>query len=223
MRTRHLGAALLTAMLTVALVASMAAAALWQQWRGVEVEMAERTRTQSLWVLTGALDWARLILREDARAGGADHLGEPITTGHPQLTRLFPDADTIARVDPQVLGELGIVRQRQAALQALARAVLAGTLDLDSHAAPEHTIPALVALPGIGPWTAQYIAMRALRWPDAWPVGDVALTQALGLPDHRSAAAHWAAQQRSLRWQPWRSYAVIRAWSGAHVAQEPSP
>jgi general secretion pathway protein K len=64
-------------MLTVALVASMASAALWQQWRGVEVETAERTRTQSLWVLTGALDWARLILREDARAGGADYLGEP--------------------------------------------------------------------------------------------------------------------------------------------------
>ena len=77
MKRRQSGAALLTAMLTVALVASMAAAALWQQWRGVEVETAERTRTQSLWVLTGALDWARLILREDARAGGADYLGEP--------------------------------------------------------------------------------------------------------------------------------------------------
>lgn len=77
MKTREAGAALLTAMLTVALVASMAAAALWQQWRSVEVEAAERARTQSLWVLTGALDWARLILREDARSGGADHLGEP--------------------------------------------------------------------------------------------------------------------------------------------------
>jgi general secretion pathway protein K len=74
---RQRGAALLTAMLTVVLVASMAAAALWQQWRSVEVETAERTRTQSLWILTGALDWARLILREDARSGGADHLGEP--------------------------------------------------------------------------------------------------------------------------------------------------
>lgn len=78
MKTRHnTGVALLAAMLTVALVASMAAAAVWQQWRSVEVETAERTRVQSLWVLTGALDWARLILREDARAGGADHLGEP--------------------------------------------------------------------------------------------------------------------------------------------------
>ena len=65
------------AMLTVALVASLAAGALWQQWRSVEIETAERARVQSLWVLTGALDWARLILREDARAGGADYLAEP--------------------------------------------------------------------------------------------------------------------------------------------------
>ncbi len=71
------GAALLLAMLTVTLVASLAAAALWQQWRSVAVEAAERSRVQSGWVLTGALDWARLILREDARSGGADHLSEP--------------------------------------------------------------------------------------------------------------------------------------------------
>lgn len=77
MKARQSGAALLTAMLTVALVATMAAAALWQQWRSTEVEAAERTRVQALWVLTGALDWSRLILREDGRSGGADHLGEP--------------------------------------------------------------------------------------------------------------------------------------------------
>ena len=71
------GAALLLAMLTVTLVASLAASALWQQWRGIEIESSERTRVQAGWVLTGALDWARLILREDARNGGADHLGEP--------------------------------------------------------------------------------------------------------------------------------------------------
>ena len=76
-QVRQAGAALLTAMLTVALVASLAAGSLWQQWRSVEVETAERARVQSLWVLTGALDWARLILREDARTGGADHLSEP--------------------------------------------------------------------------------------------------------------------------------------------------
>ena len=76
---RDRGAALLAAMLTVTLVATFAAAALWQQWRSIEVEAAERARVQSTWVLTGALDWARLLLREDAKSGGTpyDHLGEP--------------------------------------------------------------------------------------------------------------------------------------------------
>ena len=76
-RQVHSGAALLAAMLTVTLVATFAAAALWQQWRSVEVEGADRMRVQSGWILAGALDWARLILREDARAGSADHLAEP--------------------------------------------------------------------------------------------------------------------------------------------------
>jgi len=71
------GAAILTAMLTVVLVATLASAMLWQQWRGAEVESAQRTRVQAAWILVGALDWARLILREDARQGGADHLAEP--------------------------------------------------------------------------------------------------------------------------------------------------
>jgi general secretion pathway protein K len=77
MTRRQTGAALLAAMLTVTLVATFAAAALWQNWRSVEVESAERNRVQAGWVLTGALDWARLILREDGRSGGADHLAEP--------------------------------------------------------------------------------------------------------------------------------------------------
>ena len=79
--THQRGAALLAAMLTVALVATFAAGALWQQWKSIEVEGAERQRTQARWLLTGALDWARVILREDARAGDAnapaDHLAEP--------------------------------------------------------------------------------------------------------------------------------------------------
>ncbi len=75
---KNRGAALLAALLTVALVATLAAAGLWQQWRSVEVEAAERQRSQASWVLAGALDWARLILREDAAAGSSvDHLGEP--------------------------------------------------------------------------------------------------------------------------------------------------
>ena len=75
--TRQRGAALLAAMLTVTLVATFAAAALWQQFRGIEVESAERGRVQASWILTGSLDWARLILREDGRNAQADHLAEP--------------------------------------------------------------------------------------------------------------------------------------------------
>ena len=79
-RTHQAGAALLAAMLTVTLVATFAAAAMWQQWRAIEVETAERARIQSAWILIGALDWSRLILREDsiARNGdGTDNLSEP--------------------------------------------------------------------------------------------------------------------------------------------------
>jgi general secretion pathway protein K len=71
------GAALLTAMIIVTLVATLAAAMVWQQWRSVQIEVAERARLQAAWILSGALDWAKLILREDAKTGGADHLGEP--------------------------------------------------------------------------------------------------------------------------------------------------
>lgn len=71
------GAALLVAMVLVTVVTTLAAGMVWQQWRAVEVEAAERARTQSAWILNGALDWARLILREDKRTGNVDHLGEP--------------------------------------------------------------------------------------------------------------------------------------------------
>ncbi|HEX6364166.1 MAG TPA: type II secretion system minor pseudopilin GspK [Albitalea sp.] len=76
-RSRQRGAALLTAMVVVTLVATLAAGMIWQQWRAVQVEIAERARVQAAWILSGALDWASLILREDLRSGGADHLGEP--------------------------------------------------------------------------------------------------------------------------------------------------
>ena len=76
-RATQAGAALLTAMIIVALIATLASSMIWQQWRAIQVESAERSRTQSAWILSGALDWARLILREDAKNGGTDHLGEP--------------------------------------------------------------------------------------------------------------------------------------------------
>lgn len=76
-RPRQRGSALITAMVIVTLVTTMAASMMWQQWRAVQVEAAERASQQSQWVLSGALDWGRMILREDARNGGPDHLGEP--------------------------------------------------------------------------------------------------------------------------------------------------
>ena len=86
-----------------------------------------------------------------------------------------------------------------------------GQLCLDAGVDVPSTLAQLQNLPGIGDWTAQYIAMRALRWPDAFPAGDVALHKALGLSDTPRAAQ--AAQVASLAWQPWRSYAVVRAWA----------
>ena len=77
---RQRGAALLTAMVIVTLVATLASAMVWQQWRAVQVEAAERSRLQSAWILTGALDWARLILRADVRSGRATALTEPWAT-----------------------------------------------------------------------------------------------------------------------------------------------
>jgi general secretion pathway protein K len=98
------GAALLTAMLTVALVATFASAALWQQWRSIEVEAAERSRVQAEWILTGALDWARLILREDRNA--VDHLGEPwaVPLQEARLSSfLAADRNNTADTGPEVL------------------------------------------------------------------------------------------------------------------------
>jgi len=76
-RARQRGAALLLAMLIATLVATLASGMVWQQWRSTRVEAAERTRAQASRILSGALDWARLILREDARGGVVDHLGQP--------------------------------------------------------------------------------------------------------------------------------------------------
>jgi AraC family transcriptional regulator, regulatory protein of adaptative response / DNA-3-methyladenine glycosylase II len=136
--------------------------------------------------------------------------GQPITTPYPELTRLFPTAQALAQATPGSLGELGIVKQRQGAIIALAQAVNSGTLNLNTPANALATIEQLKALPGIGDWTAQYIAMRALRWPDAFPAGDVALHNALGVRAAKSPAK--AAEAAAQAWRPWRSYAVLRAW-----------
>jgi AraC family transcriptional regulator of adaptative response / DNA-3-methyladenine glycosylase II len=142
--------------------------------------------------------------------------GEPIETPIAGLNRLFPSPAALAAATGDALGQLGIVRQRQAAIQAIASAVAAQRLPLHAGADVPATLAALKALPGIGDWTAQYIAMRALRWPDAFPAGDIALQKALGVQDAKNPAKE--AQAASLAWQPWRSYAVIRAWAALPAA-----
>ena len=139
-------------------------------------------------------------------------LGKRIETPWPELTHVFPSAEAIATCSAEVLGAVGIVRQRQRALQALAQAVHTEALSLEPGAPLQATLGALQTLPGIGDWTAQYIAMRALRWPDAFPSGDVALHNRLGVRamPHPAQAALRAAEV----WRPWRAYAVIRIWHG---------
>jgi AraC family transcriptional regulator of adaptative response / DNA-3-methyladenine glycosylase II len=139
-----------------------------------------------------------------------DRFGLPIQTPWPGLNRLFPAPAVLAQAEGDALGQLGIVRQRQAAIVAIARAVAGQHIALNGGADVPATVAALKALPGIGDWTAQYIAMRALRWPDAFPAGDVALHKALGVQGQKAPAK--AAEQASLAWKPWRSYAVLRAW-----------
>jgi len=141
-----------------------------------------------------------------------DRFGEPVETPWPQLTRLFPTPAVLAAASGDALGQLGIVKQRQAAIVGIAQAVADKRLQLHSGADVNATLATLKELPGIGDWTAQYIAMRALRWPDAFPAGDVALHKALGVQGLKNPARE--AELASAAWKPWRSYAVIRAWSG---------
>ena len=135
-----------------------------------------------------------------------ERFGPAIASPFPDLSRLFPDAATLAGADPADIGTLGIVRQRVRALQALAVEVAEGRIQLHRAAPLQATLDALMALPGIGPWSAQLIAMRALAWPDAWPASDIGILNALGTRDVQHATGLAEA------WRPWRAYAVMRLW-----------
>jgi AraC family transcriptional regulator of adaptative response / DNA-3-methyladenine glycosylase II len=144
----------------------------------------------------------------------ASTLGTPVRTPFTDLTHAFPDAATVAATSASTLGELGILRRRVAAIQALAEGVAGGTLRLAPGADVEATLAALNALPGIGDWTAQYLAMRALSWPDAFPAADYGVLKALG---ERSPAR---VRQRAEAWRPWRAYAVLHLWQSLTDSQE---
>lgn len=137
----------------------------------------------------------------------AEALGEKIETPFADLTRLTPQAAQVAHASPDDIARLGIIRTRAACILALAQAFHSGALQLEPGSDPEHAIARLVALPGIGPWTAHYIAMRALRWPDAFPKEDIVVRNNLGGVSARRA------EEMSLPWRPWRAYAVMHLWN----------
>jgi 3-methyladenine DNA glycosylase/8-oxoguanine DNA glycosylase len=107
---------------------------------------------------------------------------------------------------PTDIAAQGIIASRARAIAALAAEVAAGSLKLEPSAPLEPTLAALERIPGIGPWTAQYIAMRALAWPDAFPHPDVAVLKAMRETSGKRALA------RAESWRPWRSYAVLHLW-----------
>ncbi|SOY65121.1 AlkA N-terminal domain-containing protein [Cupriavidus taiwanensis] len=122
------------------------------------------------------------------------------------LRYTFPGAAAVAVLPEAALREAGVSPGKARTLQVLSRRVADGTLVLDPHAAPEQAVAALSEIDGIGDWTAQYVAMRALGWPDAFPGTDYALRKVLGVTTARAMHA------RTAQWAPWRAYAAIHLW-----------
>jgi AraC family transcriptional regulator, regulatory protein of adaptative response / DNA-3-methyladenine glycosylase II len=155
----------------------------------------------------------RAILGQQVSVKGATTLagrwaqafGTPIATPYPELNRLTPSAQQMICVSPDEICALGIVGARARCLSLLAAAVLERTVVLTFAPNVEEQIEALMRLPGIGPWTAQYIAMRALHWPDAFPSGDLMLMRAANVTQKKL-------QQLAEGWRPWRAYATHYLW-----------
>lgn len=136
----------------------------------------------------------------------AERFGEPLADAPPGLARTFPDADVLADASPTSIAALGMPQARARSIVALARAVADGLVLAPGVDVPA-TLDRLQALPGIGPWTAQYIALRALAWPDAFLPTDLGVRRAIGESSTARIVAH------AERWRPWRAYAVIHLWT----------
>ena len=138
--------------------------------------------------------------------------GEAVQTPYPSVRRLFPSAEQVAALTPAQLAPIGVTSARASAIVSLARAVCEKGLVLEPGGEAESTLRRLRDLPGIGEWTAQYIAMRALSWPNAFPHTDHGVLKALGESNARKALT------RASAWQPWRAYAVMHLWQSLEGA-----
>lgn len=134
--------------------------------------------------------------------------GEPLATPFPELNRATPLPARLAAATVDEIARHGVIASRCRSIIALAKAEASGEISLDAaaHRDPDESIERLAAIPGIGRWTAHYIAMRALRWPDAFPKEDIAVRNRLG------GVTASQAEELSQPWRPWRSYAVMHVW-----------
>ena len=133
--------------------------------------------------------------------------GEPLAEPSGALTHLFPAP---AAVHSAPLESIGLPGARAETIRRLARAVDEEGLELSQTSSPDGVRAQLSAIPGIGPWTVEYVAMRALRDPDAFPAGDLGLRQALATNGRPAAARE--VEERSAAWRPWRAYAAVQLW-----------
>jgi AraC family transcriptional regulator of adaptative response / DNA-3-methyladenine glycosylase II len=138
--------------------------------------------------------------------------GEPVTgDDYYGLTHLFPAPERLARAR---FNNTGITRSRAATLRRLAQAVVDGSLSFDASQDPAAFRTTLLAIAGIGEWTADYIAMRALKNPDAFPAADLGLLRAFDRPG-RKRLRPGELEKISQRWRPWRAYAALLLWGSA--------
>jgi AraC family transcriptional regulator of adaptative response / DNA-3-methyladenine glycosylase II len=163
----------------------------------------------------------RAILGQQISVAGARTLagrlalrfGVPLRTPAPVLTHLFPSPQRIAAATVDEIAKLGITGQRAKTLIALAKAVAREELLLEPGRRIEETLGQLRKIPGIGEWTAQYIAMRALSWPDAFPHTDLGIRKALAENNPTKILA------LAEKWRPWRAYAALHLWT--NLAEKP--
>lgn len=156
--------------------------------------------------VTAATTFARRLVASCGEPlAASEHNAETLDAETPQ--RVFPTPSTLRDAD---LSRIGLTGKRRETLQKLAHAVTEQPSLLEACATLDETIAKLVELPGIGPWTAQYIAMRALREPDAFPAADLGLLRAVAVDDKRPTPAQLLKQAEA--WRPWRAYATLRLW-----------